>query len=125
MPKKIYMYSSTKKELLDWYKYLFKKKDLHSHFFFNRDYQNETKKELLEEIEKYYTLDFLREDLDIVGYEKKKKIFKDYEDIEKDLKTLQKKSDIIKLIRSYIHPLDCKYLWKKSKSELIIFLKNY
>ena len=47
MPKKIYMYSSTKKDLLDWYKYLFKKKDLHSHFFFNRDYQNETKKELI------------------------------------------------------------------------------
>jgi hypothetical protein len=127
MPKRKYMYCTTKDDLMEWYKSLFKKKELHSHFFFNRDYQNETKKQLLDEIKTSYSIDFLREDLDDYAYRKQKKVFKNHDDFEKDLKLLQNKSksDIIQFIRCYVHPDDCKYLWKKSKTLLLEFVQHY
>lgn len=126
MPKTIYQYCHKKSDLISWYDKLYNKKDLHNHFFFNRDYQNEKKSEILQEINKNYSKDFLHNDLVEVEYIKKKKIFKDYEDMEKELKKIKKdKTKIMKLIRCYVHPDDCKNLRKKTIDQLIQFVQTY
>ena len=127
MPKLLYFYCSSKEQLLKKYDRLFTKKELHNHFFFNRDYQNETKKELLKEIEKNYTKEFLRDDLIDFEATSNKKIFFGYNSMSRQLKKLPSmtKSEIIKFIRCYVHPDDCKYLWKRKKHELINFIENY
>ena len=126
MPKTIYQYCHKKSDLIGWYDKLYNKKDLHNHFFFNRDYHNEKKSEILKEINDSYSKDFLHNDLFEVEYIKKKKIFKDYEDMEKELKKIKKdRTKIMKLIRCYVHPDDCKNLQKKTTDQLIQFIQTY
>lgn len=126
MPKTIYQYCHTKSQLMGWYNKIFNKKDLHNHFFFNRDYQNEKKSDILKEINKNYSKDFLHNDLVEVEYVKNKKIFKNYDDMEKELKKVKNdRTKIIKLIRCYVHPDDCKNLRKKTTEQLIHFIQTY
>lgn len=128
MGKTIYMYRNTKKQLLECYNRLFTVKKLHQHFFFNRDYGKETKKQLLKEINKNYKYEFLRDDLIDYTYQgnTKKKIFKNENDLKRELKTVSKnnkvtkenRGKILQVFRGYVHPLDYRGMRKDSLQKL-------
>jgi hypothetical protein len=133
MGKKLYMYQNKKKELLECYGRIFTKVKLHQHFFENRDYHKESKKDLLKEINKNYKYEFLRDDLIDYYYQgkSKKKFFKDDHDLKKELKiaspnnkvTKKNKRDILKVFRKYLHPLDYRIIKKEPKQKLEEYVK--
>ena len=128
IPKKIAIYSASKKDIMNAYDNTYKNsEDLYHHFYPNRGTQpNYVRKKILKEIQKDFKKEFLRDDLIDVNENFNRTILKDFDDMGKELDKIKlTKKNILKILRGYYHPDDFKKEQKKTLTELLKEVQVY